>query len=62
MRLSPEEFGALVDEALADLPEEFARHMENVIVEVQPRPAAGSSPRWTSRAAKSFWATTRACP
>ena len=38
MRLTTDEFDALVDEALDSLPEEFARHMENVMVEVQARP------------------------
>ena len=37
MRLSQEDFDDLVEEALAGLPEEFSRHMENVIVEVQRR-------------------------
>lgn len=38
MRLTDDEFGELVDEALASLPEQFAPYMENVIVEVRPRP------------------------
>jgi predicted Zn-dependent protease with MMP-like domain len=39
MRLTYEQFGELVEEALKGLPEEFARRMENVIVEVEPRPS-----------------------
>ena len=38
MRLSIDDFDRLVEQALSGLPEEFARHMENVIVEVQRRP------------------------
>lgn len=38
IRLSEEDFGQLVDQALADLPEQFLPYMENVSVEVQPRP------------------------
>ena len=39
MRLSQEEFDDLVEEALDGLPGELARHMENVIVEVERRPS-----------------------
>ena len=39
MRLSADEFEELVEEALEGLPEEFARHMENVIVEIERRPS-----------------------
>lgn len=38
MRLTDDEFGELVDEALASMPGEFAPYMENVVVEVRPRP------------------------
>ena len=38
MQLTDSEFGELVDEALASLPEQFAPYMENVIVEVRPQP------------------------
>ncbi|RPI64680.1 MAG: metallopeptidase family protein [Planctomycetaceae bacterium] len=38
IRLSEDEFGELVDEALAGLPEQFVQYMENLSVEVQPRP------------------------
>ncbi len=40
MHLNREEFGELVDEALRELPEQFNRFMENVIVEVQDVPDA----------------------
>lgn len=39
IRLSEEEFGKLVDEAIATLPEEFRPYMENVTVEIQPMPS-----------------------
>jgi predicted Zn-dependent protease with MMP-like domain len=39
MRLTLEQFGVLVEEALESLPEEFSRRMENVVVEVEPRPS-----------------------
>lgn len=39
--VSQERFGELVEEALAELPEEFARFLEEVPVEVRDRPTAG---------------------
>ena len=39
MHLSDEEFADLVDQALDSLPESFRPHMENVIVEIHPRPS-----------------------
>jgi len=38
IRLSEDEFSELVEEALDTLPEEFLPYMENVSVEIQPRP------------------------
>ncbi len=38
IRLSEDEFAALAAEAVDSLPEEFRRRMENVSVEVAPRP------------------------
>jgi len=38
IRLSEDEFSDLVEEALDTLPEEFLPYMENVSVEIQPRP------------------------
>jgi len=38
MRLSEEEFARLVDEALALLPRQFRQWMENITVDIQPRP------------------------
>jgi predicted Zn-dependent protease with MMP-like domain len=38
MKLTFDQFGELVEEALKGLPEEFSRLMENVVVEVEPRP------------------------
>jgi predicted Zn-dependent protease with MMP-like domain len=38
IRLSEEEFAELVDEALASVPRQFREHMENLVVEVRPRP------------------------
>jgi predicted Zn-dependent protease with MMP-like domain len=38
IRLTDEEFGALVEEALEGLPEEFRRHLQNVVVEVEDLP------------------------
>jgi predicted Zn-dependent protease with MMP-like domain len=38
-RLSPEDFDEVVDEALAELPEEFERHLENVEIAVEDVPA-----------------------
>ena len=40
MRLTEEEFGELVDEAIESLPEQFEQYMENVVVEVAPLPTA----------------------
>ncbi|MCC6421982.1 MAG: metallopeptidase family protein [Phycisphaerales bacterium] len=39
--VSQERFGELVEEALAELPEEFARFLEEVPIEVRDRPSAG---------------------
>lgn len=39
-RVSPGRFGELVEQALAELPEEFARFLEEVPVEVRDRPTA----------------------
>ncbi len=41
MTLSSDEFGAVVEEALADLPETFGPYLENVVIEVQLRPDEG---------------------
>ena len=38
MTLSSDEFGAVVEEALADLPETFRPYLGNVVIEVQLRP------------------------
>ena len=38
MRLSDNEFDLLVEEVLDSIPEEFERHMENVVVDVEDRP------------------------
>ena len=38
MTMSSDEFGAVVEEALADLPESFGPYLENVVIEVQLRP------------------------
>lgn len=38
MRISPEEFEALVEQALAGLPEEFAELLDNVAVMVEEEP------------------------
>ena len=38
MTLSSDEFGVVVEEALADLPETFGPYLENVVIEVQLRP------------------------
>lgn len=40
MHLNRDEFGELVDEALSELPQQFDRFMENVIVEVRDVPDA----------------------
>jgi predicted Zn-dependent protease with MMP-like domain len=42
MRLSSEEFGGLVEEALRAIPEEFERYLRDVVVEVEPMPDARS--------------------
>lgn len=39
IRLSPDEFGLIVEAALGEIPEAIQPHLENVIVEVQPRPS-----------------------
>jgi len=41
IRVSDEEFDRAVEEALARLPEEFEPYLENVLIEVRPRPDAG---------------------
>jgi predicted Zn-dependent protease with MMP-like domain len=38
IRLSDDEFGSLVTEALDSLPDEFRRHLANVVVEVEDLP------------------------
>lgn len=38
IRLSEEEFAELVDEAVASLPAEFEKYMENLSIDIQPRP------------------------
>ena len=38
IRLSEEEFAALVDQAIESLPEQFRARMENLSVEILPRP------------------------
>ena len=38
MRLSPEEFAELVERALADIPEPFAAHLRDVVVDIEPLP------------------------
>jgi predicted Zn-dependent protease with MMP-like domain len=38
-RLSPEEFDACVEEALAQVPPAFSRYIENVVVVVEEEPA-----------------------
>ncbi len=38
MTMSADEFGAVVEETLADLPEAFGTYLENVVIEVQLRP------------------------
>ncbi len=38
MTMSSDEFGVVVEEALADLPETFGPYLENVVIEVQLRP------------------------
>ena len=39
IHLSEPEFAALVDEAMQQLPESFAPYLENLSVEIHPRPA-----------------------
>jgi predicted Zn-dependent protease with MMP-like domain len=39
-RLDPDRFAALVEEALARIPEEFRRHLANVAVCIEDRPSA----------------------
>lgn len=39
MRISPDEFGHAVEEALAGLPEEFRPYLQNVVIEVQAMPS-----------------------
>ena len=39
IRLSEDEFAALVDQAVADLPAEFRSRLDNVTIDVQPRPS-----------------------
>ncbi len=41
MTMSSDEFGAVVEEALADLPDAFGPYLENVVIEVQLRPDEG---------------------
>ena len=38
IRLTEDEFAKLVDEALAQVPPQFDRYMQNVVVEVRPEP------------------------
>jgi len=38
MRLPPEEFAELVEQALADIPEPFAACLREVVVEIEPLP------------------------
>ena len=38
MRLSPSEFEALVEEAIKELPEEFARLLDNIAVVIEEEP------------------------
>ena len=38
IRISDAEFDRAVEEALADIPPDFARYLENVVVEVRARP------------------------
>jgi predicted Zn-dependent protease with MMP-like domain len=37
IRIHPDEFAELVDQALASLPESFRPYVENLVVEIQPR-------------------------
>lgn len=38
-RITPQEFEAYVEEALASLPEKFRRYLENIVVVVEEEPA-----------------------
>lgn len=38
IRLTEEEFAELVDEAVTSLPAEFEKYMENLSIDIQPRP------------------------
>ena len=38
MRLTPEEFAELVEQALADIPEPFVKHLADVAVDIEPMP------------------------
>jgi predicted Zn-dependent protease with MMP-like domain len=38
LRVPPEEFDVLVEKAIADLPEEFARLVQNVVIVVEEEP------------------------
>ena len=40
IRISDAEFDQAVEQALAEIPEEFEQYLENVMVEVRPRPDA----------------------
>ena len=40
IRISSDEFDQVVEDALDDLPEEFEPYLENVLIEVRPRPDA----------------------
>ena len=40
IRISDDEFDRIVEQALADIPEAFDEYLENVLIEVQPRPDA----------------------
>ncbi|MFH1746854.1 MAG: metallopeptidase family protein [Planctomycetota bacterium] len=40
IRISDEEFDRVVEEALAEVPEEFDNFLDNVLIEVQPLPDA----------------------
>lgn len=39
MRMSPAEFDRAVEQALAEVPDEFRPHLENVVIEVHDRPS-----------------------
>jgi predicted Zn-dependent protease with MMP-like domain len=40
IRISDAEFDRVAEEALAEIPEEFQQYLENVVIEVRPRPDA----------------------